>query len=109
MLEKYIELKIGILDAVLKEREKAVENLAKQEAQNAAASIAKEYVLRETHTRDIKTLQEQISGPLGMELRMRALEQSKGVVDAKMYMILIGIPLAVSGLMYILMNHLPKM
>lgn len=107
-LEKLTHQEIIRIESILKEREKATEVLARNEANKATAVMVKEYVQRETHAKDVHNLQDQISGPLGLELRMRSLEQAKGSLDAKLYMVIVGIPLAVSAIIYILMNHIFK-
>ncbi|MBV6342377.1 hypothetical protein HWQ67_12350 [Candidatus Magnetobacterium casensis] len=104
MLEKYVELKIDTVMAILEEREKATEVMARNIVNTRTAEMERAFVLQEQHTKDISNVQGQISGPLGLELRMRSQEQSRGVMDAKLYLIIIGLPLAVSVTIAVIIN-----
>lgn len=107
-LEKLTHQEIARIESILDEREKATVLLAQNQLDKQSSEMIEKYVLQDTHRIEIKGLQNQLTGPLGLELRMRALEQAKGSLDAKLYMVIVGIPLAVSAIIYILMNHIFK-
>jgi hypothetical protein len=97
-----IELEIGHIEDVIKLTIKRVEDVMAEREKAALAAaqalIVKEnqeqlskFVLKQELNDSIKKLQDQLTGPLGQELRMRALELSRGSLDAKMFMIIIGL------------------
>lgn len=104
ILERIIDLKIDTVNAKMEEREKATILLAQNQMERQSADLVEKYVLRETHRLDIGTLRDQLFGPIGFELRIRALEQSRGVLDAKMWLVIIGLPLAVSVIIAVVLN-----
>lgn len=105
-LKETTKLHIERIESILKEREKATILLAQSETARRESEMLEKFVLRQNYEKEIKSLQDQITGPLGIELRMRKAEQDRGVVDAKLYMIIVGIPLAVTAVMFFVMQHI---
>ena len=100
--------RVNGIEKVMVEREKAAINAAQALITKDGQEQLSKFVLKEELNSRIREIDEKIVGPLGMELRMRTveqeshgaadrekrislLEQSKGVMDAKMFMIVIGI------------------
>lgn len=100
--------RVNGIEKVMVEREKAAINAAQALITKDGQEQLNKFVLKEELNSRIREIDEKIVGPLGMELRMRTveqeshgapdrekrislLEQSKGVMDAKMFMIVIGI------------------
>ena len=73
------------------EREKAALAAAQALIVKENQEQLSKFVLKQELNDSIKKLQDQLTGPLGQELRMRALELSRGSLDAKMFMIIIGL------------------
>lgn len=103
-LKTFTQQEIARIEAILDEREKATTLLAQTQLDRQASDMAEKYVLRETHRTELLKIQEQITGPLGMELRMRSQEQKGGALDAKLYLVIIGLPLAVSVIIAVVVN-----
>ena len=100
--------RVNGIEKVMVEREKAAINAAQALITKDGQEQLSKFVLKEELNSRIREIDEKNVGPLGMELRMRTveqeshgapdrekriglLEQSKGVMDAKMFMIVIGI------------------
>lgn len=90
-VEAVFEEKIVGIVNVMTEREKAAINAAQTLITKDGQEQLNKFVLKQELSDRIKLIQEQLTGTLGLELRMRSVEQAKGVVDAKMYMIVIGL------------------
>ena len=80
------------------EREKATVMAAQALITKDGNEQLAKFVLKQELSSQITGLQDQITGSLGLELRMRALEQQKGIIDAKLYVIIIGLSALITAI-----------
>ena len=113
--DRIISEKVSGLKDLMAEREKAALLAAQALITKDGQEQLAKFVLKQEMGDRITLIQDQITGPLGLELRMRTvefeshgaldrekrislLEQSKGVMDAKMLMIIIGLSAFITGI-----------
>jgi hypothetical protein len=124
-LEKLINLRTEGIEKIMTEREKAAIIAAQAFITRESQEQMVKFALKKDLDERIKTTQDQITGPLGLELRMRiveqeshgsserekriaALELSRGSVDAKMFMIVIGLSAFITAAMTAILHFLFK-
>ena len=93
-----IGAKLDTVNKVMDEREKATINAAQALITKDGSEQLSKFVLKQELTSQIIGLQDQITGSLGLELRMRSLEQQKGIIDAKLYVIIIGLSALITAI-----------
>ena len=126
-LEKYlvkiIDLRSEGIERVMEEREKASIIAAQALITKESQEQLSKFVLKQELNERMKRIQEQLTGPLGFELRMRVVEQeshgssdrekrisalelAKGAMDGKMFMIVIGLSAFVTAVVATLLQLL---
>lgn len=124
--DEVIKLRFGTVEKVMIEREKASIIAAQALITKDGSEQLAKFVLKQELSERIKEIRDKIEGPLGLELRMRTveqdsrgaperenrisvLEQKGGALSAQLYLVIIGLPLAVAVLgtliTYIAMVH----
>jgi hypothetical protein len=123
--ESILAERVESIKAVMVEREKASINAAQALITKDGQEQMSKFVLKQELNDRIERLQEQLTGPLGLELRMRiveqeshgsaerekrisALELQKGSFDAKLYMIIVGMSALITAVMTAILHVLFK-
>jgi len=127
--EKYIrdiiDLNVKGIMGIMDEREKAATVAAQALITKESHDQMAKYVLKQELDLRMKETKEQITGPLGLELRMRCVEQeshgaadrekrisalelSRGTLDAKMWMIVIGLSAFVTASLTAFLHYFLK-
>lgn len=94
--DQLISAKLKTLERVMDEREKASIIAAQALIIKDGQDQLNKFVLKKELDDKITSIQEQLTGSLGLELRMRAQENQHGAISAQLYMVIIGLPLAVT-------------
>ena len=125
--DRIMEEKFKALKGIMDEREKtsmiAASTLVTKESQEQLVK----FVLKQEMEDKLDKIQAQLTGPLGFELRMRAVEQEShgandrdkrissletrgGAISAQLYLVIIGLPIAVTTIVtiitYMIMAHI---
>jgi hypothetical protein len=123
--ESILSERIVGIEKVMVEREKAAINAAQTLITKDGQEQLNKFVLKEELNQRIKEIDDKIAGPLGIELRMRVVEQeshgaaerekriaalelSRGTIDAKMYMIVLGLSAFIAALATAIMHFVFK-
>ena len=123
--DRVLEEKFKAIREVMLEREKAALLAAQALITKDGQEQLAKFVLKQELGDRITLIQDQITGPLGLELRMRTvefeshgaperekrigvLENKSGAISAQLYMIIVGIPLAVTVIAYLVLFHMGK-